>query len=342
MTPLRMSRTGFAVLAVSLCVGCHLAGAGTSLAPSPTAASYPDEITGQATQGALSVSIQWPRRTQVIPTSAQRLSFVLSGPHPQSLDVLRPPGEAPVSVATMSVEVGTGYRLDVSAFDASPQARLVAAGQSALFNVKANEIAKVRIRLASTLKPVITGFSPDNGGPGASVEIYGQYLGYERGLMPDFLFGESSTTQRYPAQDGTASTLVPLDAVSGAIAPVVDGVSGEAFGTFTVLKAIAIHPLSLSVASGSTASFEAIATTSANAPFAGTPAVQWSAYAPYKGEQAGYRVAGIITDPTPEPPPYPGQIDPWGVFTADGATGTFEVAILSGRLLATASVTVTE
>ncbi|MNY12321.1 hypothetical protein D3C86_1453930 [compost metagenome] len=208
--------------------------------------------------------------------------------------------------------------------------------------MKANEIAKVHIRLDSTLKPVITGFSPDNGGPGASVAIYGQYLGAERGLMPDFLFGGISTTQRYPALDGTASTLVPLDAVSGAIAPVVDGVPGEAFGTFTVLKALAIRPLAQTVALGGTASFEAIATTSANVPFTGTPAVQWSAYSPFKAVQAGYRVAGIITDPTPEPPPYAGQIDPWGVFTADGATGTFEVAILSGRLLATASVTVTE
>lgn len=40
--------------------------------------------------------------------------------------------------------------------------------------------------------------------------------------------------------------------------------------------------------------------------------------------------------------PCRGQIDPGGCFTADGATGTFEVAIVSGRLVATASVTVTE
>jgi hypothetical protein len=328
-----------------LCLGLLLAGCQTAaLRPdslaSPAAASYPEEVAGQVSSGALALTIHWPYRTQAIPTSTERLAISLTGPHPQSTEVQRPFGQAPTSVATLSVEVGTGYQFVVKAYDHPFEGRLVATGQSDPFAVKANEITPVRVKLEASIKPVITGFSPDNGGPGASVAIYGQYLGAERGLMPDFLFGGVPTTMRYPAQDGTASAVVPLSAVTGAIAPIVDGVQGEGFGTFTVLKAIAVTPLTQTVPLNGTASFEAIATTSANVPFAGTPAVQWNVYAPYVS-QAGYRIAGVVQDdPTPAPAPNAGRIGPWGVYTADGATGTFEVAIVSGRLLATASITV--
>ncbi|HEY9899676.1 MAG TPA: hypothetical protein V6D00_10890 [Pantanalinema sp.] len=326
-----------------LLAGCQGAVMRPATLADPSSASYPEEVAGRVSPGALALTIHWPYRPQAIPTSTERLAISLSGPHPQSLDVLRPFGPAPTSVATLSVEVGTGYRLSVQAYDHQFEGRLVATGQSDPFSVKPNEISSVRVRLEGAIKPVITGFSPDNGGPGASVEIYGQYLGAERGLLPGFLFGGVPTTEHYPPQDGTASAVVPLSAVNGAIAPVVDGVQGDGFGTFTVLKAIAIRPQAQTVTLNGTASFEAIATTSAGVPFAGSPAVQWNVYAPFVPAAAGYRVAGFIQeDPTPAPLPNPGHIDPWGVFTADGATGTFEVAILSGRLLATASVTVTE
>lgn len=337
-----MTRSSRAAIPLGLCLllaGCQFAGIKPVPAPTMAAGSFPHEVEGQVAQGALSVDIHWPYRTQVIPTSAERLSFTLTGPHPQALDILRPPGVAPVSTATLSVEVGTGYRLSVRAYDGSAQARLVAEGQSPLFEVMANAITPVRIRLESNIKPVITGFSPDNGGPGSSVTINGAFLGAERGLIPSFLFGGIPTSQHYPAQDGTASAIVPLNAVSGAIAPVVDGVQGDAFGTFTVLQAIAIAPLSRTVASGSTASFTASATTSAGAAFAGSPAVTWSVTGP--GSGSSYDPNDPLATPPP-PPPSPGSIDQVGVFTADGATGTFEVAIMSGRLLATASVTVTE
>lgn len=325
-----------------LMAGCQ--GAGMRQAPLAPVQdpSYPQEVAAAVSPGSVALTVQWPYRPQVIPTSAERVAIALTGPHPQTLTVLRPFGSAPTSVATLSVPVGTGYRLSVEAYDHPLEGRLVASGQSDLFAVQPNAIASVRVKLEGTIKPVITGFSPDNGGPGASVLVFGQYLGAERGLKPHFLFGGVSTSEAYPPQEGTASAIVPLTAQTGPIAALVDGIRGSEYGTFTVLKAIAVVPSSQAVTLAGTASFAAIATTSANAAFAGAPAVQWSVYAPYVPEPAGYRVAGIITDPTPEPPPYPGRIDPLGGFTADGATGTFEVAIQSGRLIATASVTVTE
>lgn len=335
-------RTIGRLLSLSLLLaGCQVAGLRPVTTAAPAAATYPEEVAGQVTPGALALTIRWPYRTQVLPTSTERLSISLSGPHPQSLEVLRPFGSAPTSTATLSVEVGTGYQLTVQAYDHPLEGRLVATGQSAPFAVKASEITSVRVVLDATFKPVITGFSPDNGGPGASVEIFGEFLGSERGLTPSFLFGGVPTLQNYPPQNGTASAIVPLGAESGAIAPVVDGVRGDGYGTFTLLKSLAIRPAEQTITRNGTASFEALATTSADVAFVGLPAVQWSVLAPYVA-QAGDPDAAPQTDPLPEAPPYIGQIDPWGLFTADGATGTFEVAIVSGRLVATASVTVTE
>lgn len=337
MTPSRKMLVALGLLLTA--AGCQAPVLRSVLPEQAAPQGIPQEVTGQARPGEVAVTIRWPYRTQVIPTSAERLAFTLSGPHPQTLDVLRPAGTSPVSTATMSVEVGTGYRLTVRAYDGSAQGRLVAEGQSALFDVLTNVLTPVRIRLDGAIKPVITAFAPDNGGPGSSVIINGSLLGAERGFIPSFLFGGIPTTQNYPAQDGTASAVVPLNAVTGAIAPVVDGVQGDAFGTFTVLQGIVISPLSQIVASGSTASFAASATTAGGAAFAGTPAVTWSVTG--SGYQGNYDPNDPLATPPP-PPPSPGSIDQAGVFSADGATGTFEVAIMSGRLLATASITVTE
>lgn len=336
-----LRRIGWCLGLSLLLAGCQVAGLRQLTTGLPAAAPPRAEVAGQVSPGALALTIRWPYRTQVLPTSTERLSISLSGPHPQSLEVLRPFGAAPTSTATLSVAVGTGYQLSVQAYDQRFAGRLVATGQSDPFVVRASAITPVRVVLQATIKPVITGFAPDNGGPGASIAIFGDYLGAERGLMPSFLFGGIPTLQSYPPENGTASAIVPLDAQTGAIAPVVDGVRGDGYGTFTVLKSLALRPAEQTVTRNGTASFEALATTSADVAFAGLPTVQWSVLAPY-GAQAGYRVADLQTEPDLELPPYAGRIDPGGLFTADGATGTFEVAVVSGRLVATASVTVTE
>lgn len=289
----------------------------------------------------VAVTIRWPYRAQVLPTSAQHLSFQLSGPTSQTMDAFRPDGTSPTSTATLSVEVGTGYTLTVQAFDNAPTPRLVASGTSSAFDVKANERTNVTITLNAALVPTVTGFSPDNGGPGATVMLYGTNFGQDRGLTPGFTFNGVPVTVVYPPQEGTVSVLVPLTATSGLILPKVDGVTGTGTGSFTVLKQLGLQPLSVTVASGDSVVFTALATTSADAAFAATPSVTWSVSAPIKPAAFRIQAGG---DQIPEASTGSialGTITSQGRFTAS-ATGSAHVTILSGTLIATASVTVTE
>lgn len=321
-------------------VGCHAQGIQPLVSPSGTTVS---RVAGQAGASEVAVTIRWPYRTQVLPTSAQHLGFHLAGPFPQDLDVFRPDGTSPTSVATMSVDVGNGYTLTVQAYDNAPTPRLVASGTSTAFNVLANERTNVTVALTPAFVPTITGFSPSNGGPGATVTIYGTNFGEDRGLKPDFTFNGTPVTAIYPPQEGTVSVLVPMSAVSGPIVPRVDGVSGEASDTFTVLKTIGISPASQTVASGSSVVFTAVATTSEDVPLVG-PTVSWSVTAPMTGSpETNYQIQAF-GDGMPETGTESvgvGTIDANGHFTAT-STGSAQIVIFSGTLMATASITVTE
>lgn len=323
-------------------VGCHAQGIQPLV---PTQGDTINQASALNAASEVAVTIRWPYRTQVIPTSAQHLSFQLKGPTTQSMEVFRPDGTSPTSVATMSVEVGDGYTLTVQAFDNAATPLLVATGTSAPFNVRSNERTNVSVALTPAYLPAITGFFPDNGGPGAAVTIVGTNFGLDRGLTPGFTFNGVPVTTVYYPQDGTVSVLVPVTALSGFILPKVDGVTGTGSGSFTVLKAIAIDPPVQSVASGSSVTFTALATTSENTAFPATPSVTWGVTAPLTSLttiNAPYRIQinGDGSPATSTESLTVGTIDQQGRFTAT-STGSAQITIFSGSLMATASITVT-
>lgn len=329
------------LLTATTLIGCRPQG----LQPLVPTEGLPPHTAAVGASSEVAVTIRWPYRAQVLPTSAQHLSFRLAGPTAQTVDVFRPDGTSPTSVATLSVDVGMGYTLTVEAYDNAPTPRLVASGTSSPFDVRSNERTDVAVTLATAYVPTVTGFKPDNGGPGSTVEIYGTNFGAERGLTPGFTFGGVPVTTIYPQiEGGTVSVLVPNTAISGLVLPLVDGVSGPSSGSFTVLRALGIDPPSLTVASGSSALFTARATTSEGVPFEATPSVSWSVSAPITGAPvANFRIQGL-NDGIPDTSTASvalGTIDQQGRFTGT-ATGSAQITILSGTLIATASITVTE
>ncbi|HEY9856865.1 MAG TPA: IPT/TIG domain-containing protein [Stenomitos sp.] len=314
-----MRKSLVAGLGVAIVAGCH-----APLMPGPAplapAAGLPTgSVSTAADQGRVAVTIQWPYRTQVIPTSTERLRFTLSGPASKTLDLDRPYGAAPISTASLQVDVGTGYTLAVAAYakqspsDFEPS-KLVASGQSDPFDVLVNKVSGVRVALTPNYVPSITGFTPTNGGPGSYVSVFGTGFGATSQELI-FRFGGTPASNVYQYGDGTASVRVPDGATSSALVPVVDGVPGLASGSFTVLSSLGITPSTQSVASGNSYVFTAEATSSEGSPFV-NPAVVWA----------------LSTDSV-------GTIAQDGEFTAIG-TGTVELQIWSGNLLATASVTV--
>lgn len=284
--------------------------------------SQPAGVAPQNDQGQVAINIRWPYRAQVVPTSTQRLHFVLSGPSPLTLDVDRPTGTAPLSTASFAVNAGTGYSLSAQALayptpGALTPTLVVASGQSASFNVLANKLTALTLSLNPAIAPSLTSFTPNNGGPGVIVTLSGTNLGASRSLTPTILFGSALATVVSTIDDQTARAAVPAGATSGALTPIVDGVTGSATGSFTVLAALGLQPSAQSIASGSTAAFTASATASGGGSFP-SPTVQW------------YLSTSSI-----------GVISQGGTFTSNGSTGSAVVQVYSGSLLATASVTVT-
>ncbi|MNX90459.1 hypothetical protein D3C86_1225120 [compost metagenome] len=269
----------------------------------------------------VAITIRWPLRAQAIPTSTQRLRFDLTGPVTRTVLIDRPAGAAPVSEATMSVDVGVGYSLAVKAYAASEMPgvepdRLVAQGQTAEpFQVLANEVARVKVALVPTDVPRITAVAADHGGPGSYLEI--SCLTDEP--LPSFRFGGvvSAWVSRLDAE--RFSVRVPEGAGSGGIVPIAAGVEGDAFGYFSVLSTIGIEPATKTVSLGGTWPFTAQATSAEGVPFV-APRVYWE----------------LSTDSI-------GVIDPAsGSFLANAGTGSAEVRVYMGRLMASASINVTE
>lgn len=301
---------------VALVAGCQ-----APLVQAPSALPTPGEAAALfAEQGRIAVTIRWPYRTQVIPTSTERLKFALSGPSSRTILIDRPTGSAPTSTASLPVDVGAGYTLAIDALarefpgDSEPSL-IVASGQSEPFDVLANKVTSVRVALAATSVPAITGFWPTNGGPGTFLTINGTGFVTSRHLPLGFRFGGVDAAVVQVSEEGTASALVPDTATTSALVPVADGVAGVSSGSFTVLSALGVAPGAWTVASGSSHLFTAAATTTEGTAYL-APTVQWA----------------LSTDSI-------GVIDQTGAFTATGP-GVAEVRITSGKLVATASVTV--
>lgn len=304
-----MPKTLLGVLLVAMVAGCH-----APLLPPPVQA--PVSVASDV-QGQVEVTIRWPYRAQVIPTSTEELRLTLMGPLTRTSILNRPAGASPVSTTSMQVDVGSGYTLAVEAFakrypEELDPTLVVASGQSDPFDVLANKVASVRVALVPSFVPVITGFWPTNGGPGTYLTVTGTQF------VPSgttFMFGGTPSSWVQVPDEGTASVIVPDGATSSLVLPIADGVTGVASGTFTVLSELGIFPAAHTVASGDTCVFTASATTSEGASFA-APTVSWA----------------LSTDSV-------GTLSASGEFRATG-TGSTEVQVFSGRLLATASVTV--
>ncbi|MBO9541949.1 hypothetical protein J7643_15280 [bacterium] len=313
-----MRRALLAAGCAALLVGCQVRGL-PPLHVLPTSAAR--DVASSLARSEVAIVIRWPLRAQAIPTNTQRLRFDLTGPVTQTVLIDRPPGAAPVSEATMSVDVGAGYSLSVKAYAASemPGAepdRLVAQGQTTEpFEVLANQVARVKVALVPTDVPRITAIAGDHGGPGSYLEI--SCLTAEP--LPSFRFGGVVSAQVSRLDEGRFSVRVPEGAGSGAIVPIAAGVEGDAFGYFTVLSEIGIEPATKTVSLGAGWPFTAEATSAEGVPFV-APQVYWE----------------LSTDSI-------GVIDPAsGSFLANGGTGSAEVRIYAGRLMASASITVTE
>lgn len=307
-------------------------------------------------RGAVAVTVRWPYRIQTIPTSTELLRLELTGPSTYSLDIMRPAGAQPTSSATLSADVGSGYTLAARAYGGQ---RLLASGQKQGIDIFANKTTSVSLQLLPTYVPAVSAFAPVNGGPGAPVQVFGTNLGWDRALIPEITFGGIKATTVYPPAEGTVSVLVPEGGKTGPVGASLDGVAGAATGSFTVLSELALSPASATVASGEFVVFTAQATTAEGSPFSGVPAVVWSVTVPVsdvpilnQGRSAGGRINAVAgsrprsawgrdAGPGPTPPPAGiGTIDQTGRFRGH-ATGSSEVVIMSGRLMATASITVT-
>jgi hypothetical protein len=339
------SRLPIALVALAL-AGCQLAPLAIGGSPS----SVVDAGNAPGTQAArttseVAIAIQWPYRAQAIPTSTRRLRLVFSGPqagqNPLPKDVVRPSGEAPVSLETLELDAGTGYHLAITAYDGND---LAIAEGSADFDAPANTRVSVEVPLAPYGTPAVTGFSPTNGGPGVTVLIEGSHLGLDRSLLPTFTFGTGGEAAQGTVQgQASVSVLVPAGARTGALTPVVDGMSGAPSSTvFTVLSALGIAPVSWTLSLGATdsAAFTAQATNDAGVAFL-SPTVAWSlSMAPLAPDPD----ASPDPEASPPPPTFPpsiGTIDQAGRFVASGATGSATLWIHSGNLSATAAITVT-
>lgn len=321
-----------ALLAVT--VGCQ----GTSpVQPSPSGGLGGGIVSTQAASGQVELAIRWPYRAQVIPTSTQRLVIQVQGPTSSQTTVTRSPGEAPVSLATLDLEAGYGYRISIEAFDDSGSTLAIAAGQSDVFDALPNKKTSVTVALQATFVPSLASILPDNGGPGTIATLTGANLGMDRGLLPSVTFGGIPAAEGNPAGPGAITVRVPAIARTGVVGVTVDGVPDPSVVSFTVLSTLGIEPETKNLTSGGTFTFSARATSDVGVAFA-SPNVEWVLVP---------RPDPAFVNPDPEDPPEGspylpalGTIDQDGRFVSNGATGSQRLQIVSGSLVATATLNV--
>lgn len=288
--------------------------------------------------GRVELSVRWPYRTQVIPTSTQRLVIRVEGPTSQRTVVDRPVGEAPVSVATLELEAGDDYRIAVEAYDASDPDLPIASGRSEPFSALPNTLHRVTVALQATFVPAVLSVSPDNGGPGALVTVAGSNFGLSRGLWPVVSFGGILAARGVQAGPEALTVRVPAGARSGPLGVTVDGVpEAAATASFRVLSILEIVPTSTSVTAGAAFAFTARGTTEAGMLLA-APNVEWSLM---PMPDPAYVDPGLEDVPAGSPYlPAIGSLDSVGRFVSNGATGSQWLQIVSGSLTATAAITV--
>lgn len=288
--------------------------------------------------GQVELTIRWPYRAQVIPTSTQRLVLQISGPQSRREVLNRPAGEAPLSVTTLDLEAGDAYEIAVEAYDGTTSELPVATGRSAPFDAVANKKLRVTVTLQATYVSSVLSVSPDNGGPGTLVTVLGENFGLGRGLWPLVRFEGLAAEQGVQAGPAAVTVRIPNGARSGLVGVTVDGVpDAGSTASFTVLASLGIEPASAILAPGGTFDFTARATTDAGVAYA-SPSVTWSLMT---RPNPAYEDPGPEGEPSGSPYlPTLGTMDEAGRFVSNGTAGIQWLQIVSGSLTATAAIEV--
>lgn len=309
-----------------------LAPLGGCLAVTPTAdlahGADPSPVRDSQTvsAGLLNVAIRWPKRTaQAIPLSTEtlRLQVLKDGVVRASVLMNRPGTDTLPLTSVASVRLAAESDLMVEA-EALPLGggTPLASGSVEGVAIVANQRTNVQLVLNATFVPMLTDFTPKNGGPGVLVTLSGDfghsgYYGLSLSGLPS---------------DGTMSgghliAPVPNGATTSPLIALADGVSSAPGEEFVTLSGVTLSPQSGTLPVGGTQPFTTLGVDTASQTVANPTITRWAVIQP---------TGNLFAKPSPS---NVGTITPEGVFTAQ-APGSAWVAAYSGLVVATASVTV--
>lgn len=278
----------------------------------------------------MEVAVRWPlRTTQVIPLSAETIWLRVEKDGEVLQDVLIPrPEEGTESlVATSSffMDAVTGLQVFAAAFQAGQATADVpiASDMVAGVDLYPNQRTVVTLDLKPAVKPLVSSFSPSNGGPGAPVVVRGAFgaSGYYQ-----LAIGQTRRSGSLDS-DGNLVASVPAGALTGPLSVLADGVPSAEAGTFRVLSALALAPFSAKLKPGQQLTFAAAALDTKGVAVSSPAITRWELLDPEKFSLPGSPESDI------------GTLTPEGAFTAT-SPGVAWIYAWSGYLFATASVTV--
>ncbi|MBO9540673.1 hypothetical protein J7643_08785 [bacterium] len=321
-----------APLALAACVSMPLLMPGEHSSPlaGAEASSAHRETSRPTLSGTVTVTVAWPERrdyrSQAIPlrTNALTVQVLDTSNHVLASAVLsRPQAGTLPTTANLSVPAGPNrlvvvkaYQEQVPGFDSLPLAQ-----GSATVTVEPSSEVTADLTLVPADMPEILSI-PANGAPLSSIAIDGS--GFEGWGQPvEVRFGGILA----PYVSGTESRLsvvVPSDAEDGPITVKADGLTATSSESFRIIRGLSLSPESAVASAGARIDYalSAIDRHGASIP---EPNVAWFFEQTYP----------IL----PPPPGTPASILLDGHFTP-GSTGSYEIRIVAGRLVATASVTV--
>lgn len=296
----------------------------------PVAGGQPDGRT-EVAQGTLLVAVRWPDRSiQTIPlgTAKIRIRVLKGAAIRQELPLGRPAdnGGPLVSKASLQLDAESGLTVLAEAFrlgtnPASGDISLASASVSGV-EIVPNQRTTATLELIPAFVPVLTGFTPDNGGPGVRVTLTGAF-----GSSGYYGVRIGTTSGWGSASGSTITAEVPQGATTGPVSALDDGVPSAPGATFSVLASLALQPQTVTLGKGQTATFSVpTGTDTLGRQVANPTLTRWEVFDPTPLFMPG---AGSAV----------GTLTPAGLFLAQ-ATGTAWVQVWSGNLAATAAVTV--
>lgn len=332
---MRIAQTIPAASFAALLVACAPQGQPTGITAFPSEAGVGPQApvtAGPKATGTVTMTIKWPDRpdyaTQVIPLRTNSLVLQIrnaSGSLVAETTVVRPNGGSLVTTASLDAPAGTGQRIDVKAyteqtpgFDSLP----IAQGSALNVAIAPSTQQSLRITLVPTAGPVVTGF-PANAGPLSYVTIEGSNFDGWGGEVKVYFGGVPS-----PYVTGSSTQLtaqVPSNALNGPISVQADGVTATSSGSCLIIRALGLSPEAATTSVGAPVDYTATAR-DASGSLIPSPALTWS-----------FMATGPAPLPGSSPPPPTTLIN--GRFTP-GSTGSYELRISAGNILATTSLIV--